>query len=240
MLLEVHDLHVKAGGDEIIRGISLSIGEHETHILMGPNGSGKTTLLKAIMGLRGIEIEDGHILFNGEDITWKPPHVRARMGLAMMFQNPPRIKGVTLSDVIREIERRYGKPEDDLGNLVEISSLRNRSLHVGYSGGEIKQVEILLTILQKPRLALLDEPDSGVDVENLRRLGEAMNTMAERASLLIITHTGGILKYLRKVDKAHVIVEGRMICSGHSEEIIPLVLENGFDGISGREGCATG
>lgn len=240
MLLEVHDLHVKAGGDEIIRGISLSIGEHETHILMGPNGSGKTTLLKAIMGLRGIEIEDGHILFDGEDITWKPPHVRARMGLAMMFQNPPRIKGVTLSDVIREIERRYGKPEDDLGNLVEISSLRNRSLHVGYSGGEIKQVEILLTILQKPRLALLDEPDSGVDVENLRRLGEAMNTMAERASLLIITHTGGILKYLRKVDKAHVIVEGRMICSGHSEEIIPLVLENGFDGISGREGCATG
>ena len=240
MLLEVRDLHVKAGGDEIIRGVGLSIGEREIHVLMGPNGSGKTTLLKAIMGLRGIEVEGGHISFDGKDITREPPHVRARMGLAMMFQNPPRIRGVTLSDMIREIERRFGKPEDDPSRLIEISSLRNRSLHVGYSGGEIKQVEILLTMLQRPRLALLDEPDSGVDVENLRRLGEAINAMAERASLLIITHTGGILKHLRRVDKAHVIVGGRIICSGSSEGIISLVLEKGFDGVYGREGCATG
>ncbi|RLF25263.1 MAG: ABC transporter ATP-binding protein [Thermoprotei archaeon] len=227
-LLEVKDLYVEASGQVILQGINLGINEHEVHVLMGPNGAGKSTLLRVIMGDPRYKIVRGTIKFKGKTIDSLKPYERARMGIAMAYQTPPKVS-VKLSYLLNKL----GNPgsDDHLIELLNLKHLLDRNLHYGFSGGEAKRAELLLTIKQRPELALLDEPDSGVDVDSLAVIGKAINELIEKgASILLVTHMGHILKYLKRVDVLHVIVGGRMAYSG-DPEFIDEILSKGYEAL---------
>ncbi|RLE87407.1 MAG: ABC transporter ATP-binding protein [Thermoprotei archaeon] len=231
-LLELRNLHVAVAGRRVVKGINLEIERGELHILMGPNGSGKSTLLKAIMGIPGYTVVEGEIMFEGRDMRDLKPHERARMGIAMAYQSTRPI-GVTLSRLIRELCRLYGTSPADVSGL-GLEELLNRELHKGFSGGESKRVELALTILQRPKLALLDEPDSGVDLESIRVVGKAINRLVERgAAVLLVTHTGIVAEYLRRVDEAHVMIDGRIVASGELPHLLREVRAKGYSGLAG-------
>lgn len=231
-LLKLEDVHVYVEQKEVIKGVNLKVERGEVHVLLGPNGSGKSTLLRAIMGLPGYGVTRGKILFEGRDLDPLKPYERARLGIALMHQNPKPIS-VKLQQVIKELCKRYGAPQD-LVQRLGVNGLMDRELFKGFSGGEIKRVELALTILQKPKLAMLDEPDSGVDLGNLKLVGEAINSLAiEGTSILLVTHTGVIADYLNKVDFTHVIVDGRIVASGELWEMLDLIREKGYQAFMG-------
>lgn len=226
-LLEIRNLAVEIAGKRVINGLDLDIPEGETHVLFGPNGSGKTSLIMSIMGFRCCRAVSGTIKFDGVDITRLPTDERARMGLGVAFQSPPVIRGVRLGDVVRrlggsngdhlEMTRRVNLPIEFMG----------REINLGFSGGEIKRSELFQVLMQKPKLAMFDEPDSGVDVENLSVIGRAMEEFLRDRAGLIITHQGHILRYVR-ADVAHVMFYGRIACSGEPEKIFDLILREGY------------
>lgn len=229
-LLELENLHVAVAGRAVIRGVDLKVGKGELHILMGPNGSGKSTLLKAIMGIPGYEVVRGVIRFEGRDLRSLKLHERARMGIAMAHQSTRPI-GITLSHLIGEMCRLYGTSPADVSEL-GLEELMSRELHKGFSGGESKRVELALTMLQRPKLALLDEPDSGVDLESMKVVGKAVNMLVERgAAVLLVTHTGVVAEYLRRVDEVHVMIDGRIAASGELPHILREVRAKGYSGL---------
>ena len=234
-MLDISDLHVEVDGTEVLHDINLHIGWGETHVLMGPNGSGKSTLLKTIMGFGGYTITSGSIIFKGQDITRMPIHERAHLGIGMMFQNPPAISGLKLGKLLTAIS---GLKEDEIEALarsVNMGQFLNRDINVGFSGGEIKRSEVLQLKVQQPDFLMLDEPESGVDLENMNLMGREIATLLEkdvrivnrRRSGLIITHTGYILDYV-DADQGHVIIEGQIRCHGNPREILRLVKEKGY------------
>ncbi|HRT11769.1 MAG TPA: ABC transporter ATP-binding protein [Methanoculleus sp.] len=234
-MLDISDLHVEVDGTEVLHDINLHIGWGETHVLMGPNGSGKSTLLKTIMGFGGYTITSGSIIFKGQDITRMPIHERAHLGIGMMFQNPPAISGLKLGKLLTAIS---GLKEDEIEALarsVNMGQFLNRDINVGFSGGEIKRSEVLQLKVQQPDFLMLDEPESGVDLENINLMGREIATLLEkdvrivnrRRSGLIITHTGYILDYV-DADQGHVIIEGQIRCHGNPREILRLVKEKGY------------
>lgn len=232
-LLKVDNLSVSIDGKQILKDINLEIPQGEVHILFGPNGSGKSTLLHAIMGLPGYEVR-GKIYFHGTDITNMPPEQRARLGIGIAFQRPPIIRGVKLGKLLELINSN--KPDiQRMAEELQLTPHLQRELHYGFSGGETKRVEILLLIAQKPDLLLLDEPESGVDLENidliankLRHLLEKEKRISERhRSALIITHTGYILNYLNAA-KGYVMVDGRIKCSGPPRDIWETIRKVGY------------
>jgi Fe-S cluster assembly ATP-binding protein len=234
-MLDISDLHVEVDGTEVLHDINLHIGWGETHVLMGPNGSGKSTLLKTIMGFGGYTITSGSIVFKGQDITRMPIHERAHLGIGMMFQNPPAISGLKLGKLLTAIS---GLKEDEIEALarsVNMGQFLNRDINVGFSGGEIKRSEVLQLKVQQPDFLMLDEPESGVDLENMNLMGREIATLLEkdvrivnrRRSGLIITHTGYILDYV-DADQGHVIIEGQIRCHGNPREILRLVKEKGY------------
>ncbi|NCC96971.1 MAG: ATP-binding cassette domain-containing protein, partial [Synergistales bacterium] len=162
-LLEVRDLCVEVGGQPVLKGVSLDVGEGEIHAIFGPNGSGKTTLLGSIMGLGKYEITCGSILFKGQDITGFSVDQRARLGIGMSFQRPPTIHGVRLRSLLELCEEDRSKIEA-LADDLNVSSFLDREVNAGLSGGELKRVELLQLLLQRPELVFLDEPESGVDL----------------------------------------------------------------------------
>ena len=227
-ILEIKDLHVEIMNKKILNGINIEIEENEKIVLLGPNGSGKTTLLKAIMGLSPIKIIKGNIIFKGKDITNLSIDERAKLGIGMAFQFPPSIKGVRIIDILN----RFGLRKEDFN---EISKKFNfpieffeRELNIGFSGGEMKRIECMLLYNQKPKLALFDEPDSGVDIINLGVIGKSISTLLENnCSGIIVTHQGLILNYI-EVDKAYVLLNGKIACYGEPMEILKDISKEGY------------
>jgi Fe-S cluster assembly ATP-binding protein len=237
LLLEIRDLHARAGGAQILNGIDLEIRAGEVHAIMGPNGSGKSTLANVLAGKPGYEIERGEIRFDGRDLTLLAPEERARAGLFLAFQYPVEIPGVANSYFLRAslnaIRGARGEPELDAMDflallrekmkLVEIrQELMNRSINEGFSGGEKKRNEVLQMLLLEPRFCLLDETDSGLDIDALRIVASGVNHLRgpERA-MLVITHYQRLLEYIVP-DRVHVLQEGRISLSGGKELALEL------------------
>lgn len=227
-LLKVNDLYVDVEEKEILHGINLSIGKGETHVLMGPNGTGKSTLGYALMGNPKYEIKQGEIWFRGKNITEEPVNERSKAGLFLSFQNPLEVPGVTLSSFIRNaLEQKTGKRiklwdyKKELEKTMELlqmdASYAERDLNVGFSGGEKKKAEILQLLMLKPALAILDETDSGLDVDAVRTVSAGIEAYQKncKGSLLIITHSTKILESL-SVDYTHIMVDGRIIRTGNA------------------------
>lgn len=242
-LLDIKDLHVKVEDKEILHGVNLSVGYDETHVLMGPNGTGKSTLGYAITGNPAYEITDGSITFDGENILDLGVNERAKKGIFLSFQNPLEVPGVTLSAFIRSaLEQKTGervrlwdfkkKLSETMKLLNMDESYADRDLNVGFSGGEKKKAEILQMLMLEPKLAILDETDSGLDVDAVRTVSKGVQLYRERihGSLLIITHSTRILEAL-KVDETHVMENGIIVKNGGAE-LIDEINENGFSAIS--------
>ncbi|HIQ03323.1 MAG TPA: ABC transporter ATP-binding protein [Desulfurococcales archaeon] len=234
--LEVVDLTVSVSGKRILKNVSLNIKCGEVVLLLGPNGSGKSTLVQTIIGNPKYRVESGKIIFYGEDITKLPMEARVLKGISLAYQIPPKIRGVKVRDLIVHMLRKRGKTKnivselEEYASLLKVQHLLDREINVGFSGGEMKRVELLLTLMQKPKLALLDEVDSGVDVENIALMGKVINEhlVGSGASTLIITHTAQIAKYV-KADKAYVMINGSIKCEGDAEKIVKTILQYGFE-----------
>jgi Fe-S cluster assembly ATP-binding protein len=235
--LEIRNLHVTAGEREILRGLDLSVDKGEIHALMGPNGSGKSTLANAIMGHPGLEVTDGQILFNGQDITEAEPDERSRMGLFMAFQYPVAVPGVTVTKYLRTVLNAHRQargeepiPLKDFRQTVEAAmkltsvpkEFSSRYLNEGFSGGEKKRMEILQLALQCPELAVLDETDSGLDIDALRVVANGVNAVAgPEVGILIITHYQRIL-HLVQPSHVHVMYQGRIVKEGGPDLVTEL------------------
>ena len=241
-LLEIKDLHVNVEDKEILHGVNLEVGKDEVHVLMGPNGTGKSTLGYAITGHPKYAITSGQIFFDGEDITGMPVNERAKKGIFLSFQNPLEVPGVTLRSFFRSaLEQKTGsriRLWDFKKKLAETMKLLNmdesyaeRDLNVGFSGGEKKKAEILQMLMLEPQLAILDETDSGLDVDAVRTVSNGVRIFRERVhgSLLIITHSTRILEALT-VDETHVMEKGVIVRSGGAE-LVEEINSNGFAGV---------
>ncbi len=238
-LLTVKDLHVNVEEKEILYGVDLTINKGETHVLMGPNGTGKSTLGYALMGNPRYSVTEGEIWFQGKNITEEAVNERAKDGIFLSFQNPLEVPGVTLSAFIRSaLEQKTGKRirlwdfKKELARTMEIlqmdPSYAERDLNVGFSGGEKKKAEILQLLMLKPSLAILDETDSGLDVDAVRTVSRGIEEYQKNCDggLLIITHSTRILEYL-SVDDTHVMVEGKIVKTGDAS-LVDEINEKGF------------
>ncbi len=239
ILLDIRNLHVSVGEKEILRGVNLTVGNDETHVLMGPNGTGKSTLGYAITGNPVYTVTEGTIRFDGEDITDMAVNERAKKGIFLSFQNPLEVPGVTLSAFIRSaLEQKTGsrlrlwdfkkKLKETMELLAMDEAYAERDLNVGFSGGEKKKAEILQMLMLEPKLAILDETDSGLDVDAVRTVSQGVRLYRERVhgSLLIITHSTRILEALT-VDAAHVMENGVIVKNGGAE-LVEEINERGF------------
>jgi Fe-S cluster assembly ATP-binding protein len=231
--LEIRNLHVRAGDKAILLGVDLAVNHGEVHALMGPNGSGKSTLAHAIMGQPALEIIEGQILFKGEDITEADPDERARMGLFMAFQYPVAIPGVTITKYLRMVQNAHrearGEPEIPLKDFrrkvesaMELTNIprdfASRYLNEGFSGGEKKRLEMLQLALQHPEIAVLDETDSGLDIDALNVVAHAVDNVRETSDVgvLIITHYQRIL-HLVEPTRVSIMFDGRIVKEGGAE-----------------------
>lgn len=227
--LTIKDLHVSVDGIPILKGINLEIKSGEVNTIMGPNGSGKSTLAYVLMGHPKYKIEKGQILLDGEEITQLSPDKRARKGLFLSFQYPQEVSGVTLANFLRTaLNSQKEKPVhvmefkkllDEKLNLLQMDpSFGKRYLNDGFSGGEKKKAEILQLAVLQPKIAILDETDSGTDVDALKIISNGINTVAKQQNMgiLLITHYDRILQYI-KTDKVHILVEGKIVKTGGPE-----------------------
>ena len=250
MSLEIQNLHVRIEEREILRGLNLKVGKGETHALMGPNGSGKSTLANTIMGNPVYEVTDGKILFNGEDLTEADPDERARAGLFMAFQYPATIPGVSVANFLRMAVnakreepikvKEFGKLLGENMELLKIDrAFTSRYLNEGFSGGEKKRAEILQLAMLKPEIAVLDETDSGLDIDALRIVSDGVNALrgADMGSL-IITHYTRILDYV-KPEFVHIMLDGRIVREG-GPELADKLDEQGYDFVREEVAAANG
>ena len=241
-LLKITGLHVSVGDKEILHGVDLTVNSDETHVLMGPNGTGKSTLGYAITGNPAYTVTEGDIVFGGESIVDMPVNERAKKGIFLSFQNPLEVPGVTLSSFIRSaLEQKtktrlrlwdFKKKLAETMKLLDMDeSYSDRDLNVGFSGGEKKKAEILQMLMLEPKLAILDETDSGLDVDAVRTVSQGVKLYRERVhgSLLIITHSTRILEALT-VDAAHVMENG-VIGKNGGAELVEKINEKGFSAI---------
>ena len=243
MKLEIKNLYVAVEGKEILKGITLTLEEGKVQALMGPNGSGKSTLAQALMGHPKYEVTQGKILLNGEDITEAAPDERARKGLFLSFQYPKEIAGVSLSNFLRAAynalrEKRQEKKlsvvefyrllQEKMKVLQVDPAFGSRSVNEGFSGGEKKKAEILQLLVLEPRFAILDETDSGLDVDSLRIVAEGINTIkGPQRGILLITHYHRILDYVTP-DVVHVMKEGQIVKTG-GKELARQIETEGFE-----------
>jgi len=228
MSLEIQNLHVRVEDREILHGVDLKVEKNQTHALMGPNGSGKSTLANTVMGNPNYEVTEGKILFNGEDLTEADPDERARAGLFLAFQYPATIPGVSVANFLRmavnarreeQIKvKEFGKMLRENIELLRIDpEFTKRYLNEGFSGGEKKRAEILQLAMLKPEVAVLDETDSGLDIDALRIVSDGVNALrGPEMGTLIITHYTRILGYVRP-DFVHIMLDGRIVREGTAE-----------------------
>jgi Fe-S cluster assembly ATP-binding protein len=239
-LLQIKNLHASADDVEILKGVDLTVDRGEIHALMGPNGSGKSTLASVLMGHPDYEITEGEILFDGEDITEAAADARANMGLFLAFQYPEEIPGVSVIQFLRQaLSNRTGidytvlelrlKVMEAMASLGIESSFADRYLNEGFSGGERKRNEVLQMAVLEPLLAVMDETDSGLDIDALKTVAEGVNTLVSPdRGFLIITHYQRLLDYVTP-DHVHIFMDGRILSSGGSELAAQLEAE-GYDG----------
>ena len=245
-MLEIKNLHVSVDGKEILKGVNLKLEKGKVHALMGPNGSGKSTLANAIMGNPKYEITSGEILLNGEVINELKPHERAKKGLFLSFQYPSEIEGVTISNFLRtalnNLNNQYPKGHKKISVLDFYELLKEklkllnmpenfskRYLNQGFSGGEKKKSEILQLILLNPKIAILDETDSGLDVDAIKAVAHGVNTLIENDKdkiIIIITHYKRILEQI-KPDKLSIMINGKIVLEG-SRELVDQLDEKGY------------
>ena len=235
-MLQIEDLWVSVGDREVLNGVNFSMDYGEINVLFGPNGAGKTTFMMTLMGFPRYKIKQGKIYFKGEDITDKDIYERAQAGLGVSFQRPPTVRGVTLTKMI-EIIKDNGHEKQDIDNYISRLNLVNhlgRGLNDGFSGGEMKRSELLQLMVQSPDLVLIDEPESGVDIENIALVGEAIKSLLGRdkvkdpkRSAIIITHTGYILDFVN-ADKGYIVFDGNLLCRGNPRDILSEVKEHGY------------
>lgn len=239
-ILKIEGLTVTAEDKELLHAVDMTVGEGETHVLMGHNGAGKSTLGCTIMGSPEYKVTGGKIYFGGEDITDEPADKRAKRGIFLSFQNPVEIPGITLSEFLRNaLEQVTGKRmklwdfKKQLKAAMELigmdSSYADRDLNVGFSGGEKKKAEILQLLILKPRLAILDETDSGLDVDAVKTVSSGIEEYRKSVggTLLIITHNAKILEALQ-VDRTHILANGKVAKEGDGT-LAAQVLEGGFE-----------
>jgi Fe-S cluster assembly ATP-binding protein len=246
-MLLIEDLQVELAGKVILKHIDLEIEPGETHVLFGPNGSGKTSLLMTIMGYPQYKVTGGKIVFKGVDITHSPINERARLGIGMSYQRPPTIHGLKTRQMVQLCagDRKVSDVEE-LAARVHFESFLDRDVNAGFSGGEIKRSELLQLLAQDPDLMLFDEPESGVDLENIALVGHTIATLLQKEIVststksrlqvlkertkmgFIITHTGYILDYV-DVDKGQVLYNGVLSCSTNPREILRCIGEIGYE-----------
>ncbi len=240
LLLKTDHINVQVEEKEILHGLNLEIGAGETHVLMGPNGAGKSTLGYTLMGNPRYHVTEGNIFFDGQDITNAGADKRARAGMFLSFQEPLEVPGLSLESFLRSaMEQRTGKRirlwdfKKQLAKAMEVlqmdPSYASRSLNVGFSGGEKKKAEILQMMLFEPKLAILDETDSGLDVDAVRLVSEGVKAYQQnqKGSLLIITHSTRILEALH-IDYTHVMVEGSIVATGDGS-LVDKINKEGYE-----------
>jgi len=248
MSLEIKNLHVRTEEFEILHGVDLTVGKGETHALMGPNGSGKSTLANTIMGSPSYEVTDGSVFLNGEDMTEADPDERARAGLFMAFQYPAAIPGVSVANFLRMAMnagrdepikvKEFGQELKANMDLLKIDrEFTSRYLNDGFSGGEKKRAEILQLAMLKPTFAVLDETDSGLDIDALRIVSDGVNAMrGSELGVLIITHYTRILEYVTP-DFVHIMLDGRIVREG-GPELADELEDKGYDFVREEAGAA--
>jgi Fe-S cluster assembly ATP-binding protein len=246
--LEIRNLHVRTEEREILRGVNLAISKGEIHALMGPNGSGKSTLANTLLGHPAYEVTEGQILFKGQDITEAEPHERAKLGLFLAFQYPVAIPGVSVANFLRmAINTRREQPIGlkefrellkEAVDLLEVDpAFTSRGLNDGFSGGEKKRAEILQMAMLKPEVAILDETDSGLDIDALKTVAHGVVRLHEQYGLgaLVITHYQRILHHI-KPQFVHVMLEGRIVLEG-GPELVERLEREGYDQIRKEHGA---
>ncbi|MDD4294706.1 MAG: ABC transporter ATP-binding protein [Candidatus Omnitrophica bacterium] len=232
-MLDINRLKVDVAGKRVLDDINLKIDKGEVFVLFGPNGSGKSTLLKIIMGFYGYELVEGSIVFKGNDIVGRKVEERVKNGIGIMYQHPPSVTGVKL----RQIAQRLTDDENKINEWaekLELTEHLDRDINVGFSGGEMKRSELFQLMLQEPDLLLLDEPESGVDLENISIMGKVLNGYLSHPdkSALIITHTGYILDYV-KGKKGSVLMDNRLWCVGEPKEMFDSIRRSGYEKCKG-------
>ena len=245
-MLLIEDLQVELGGKTILQHIDLEIKPGETHILFGPNGSGKTSLLMTIVGYPQYEVVAGKMTYKGEDITYMPINERAQLGIGMSYQRPPTIHGLKTRQMVNICGGDRELNVERLARQVNFVDFLDRDINAGFSGGEIKRSELLQLMAQDPDLMLFDEPESGVDLENIQLVGETIGMLLERDPTpglqqtirnqkkertkmgLIITHTGYIMDYVA-ADKGQVLFNGVLSCMDNPMEILRCISEFGYE-----------
>ncbi len=250
--LEVRDLHVAVEGREILRGVDLTVRQGEVHALMGPNGSGKSTLAGVVMGRPGYQITGGHVLLDGESILGLRPDQRARLGLFLAFQYPVEVPGVSVVNFLRSAYNAVKNPEDDEERRIPALAFRKlmkekmamvgveddmvrRYVNQGFSGGEKKRMETLQLAVLEPAIAILDETDSGLDIDALKTVAAGINQLSgPNLGLLVITHYQRILEYVTP-DHVHVLMGGRVVRSGGADLARELEAK-GYEGLRAELG----
>ena len=251
VILEVRDLHASVDGNEILRGVDLTVRLGETHAIMGPNGSGKSTLAQVLAGREEYEVTQGEVLYKGENLLEMDPDVRAQQGLFLAFQYPVEIPGVNTSYFLRtavnSIRKAHGEEELEATDflkfvnkkmsLVELDrSFLSRSINEGFSGGEKKRFEIFQMAVLEPTLGILDETDSGLDIDALRIVANGVNTLKnENNAFVVVTHYQRLLNYIIP-DFVHVLSNGRIVRSGDKNLALELE-EKGYDWIKEEQGA---
>ena len=238
-MIEIKNLTVSIEGKKVLNGVNLAIGDGETVVLFGPNGSGKTSLLKTIMGMPQYRVESGSIIYRGGEIIKCSIDERARLGIGMVYQNPPAVRGVRIRDMLRICMEKSGTYKEERINeaaeKLNLTDFLDRDINLGFSGGEIKRSELLQLFAQNPEFVMLDEPDSGVDLVNINLVGKVINALLEKDKRkdkrtkagLIITHAGYILDYVN-ADRAYVMLDGTLTCSGNPRDILEDIRTKGF------------
>ncbi|MBI9055797.1 MAG: ABC transporter ATP-binding protein [Bacteroidales bacterium] len=244
-MLTINNLHVEVQDNEVLKSVNLEIPDGEVHALFGPNGSGKSVLIMTIMGYPEYKVTEGSILIDNKDILELDINERVKLGVGLSEQRPPTIKGVKLKNLLELIEHKDKKGQLYVNDMIEKFNIRkflDRNINDGLSGGEIKQSELFLLLISNPKLLILDEPDSGVDPEKLKKIGGMINESLRdkrfekrlpsnhlnRNSGLIATHSAAILDYIH-VDKAHVMINGEIKCYGNANILMDQIKENGYE-----------
>jgi Fe-S cluster assembly ATP-binding protein len=252
-MLEIRDLKANAGEKEILKGISLKVGKGEVHAIMGPNGSGKSTLAQVLAGNPAFDVTGGHMKYEGRELAELAPEERAQAGIFLAFQYPIEIPGVSnayfLRSAYNEIRKARGEDEVDPMEFVGIveeklrlvdmhADMLNRSVNVGFSGGEKKRNEILQLAVLEPKLAILDETDSGLDIDALRTVADGVNKLRDKnRSFIVVTHYQRLLNYIVP-DYVHVLSNGRIVKSGTKDLALQLE-EKGYDWLVEEDAAAT-
>lgn len=234
-MLKIEDVWVDSDEREALKGGGLGIPQGETYVFFGKNGSGKSTLLMTVMGSARYRVKQGRSLFRGREITHAPIFERARMGLGIAFRRPPTIRGVKIRDVLAACSTE-GRSYEDLVEQSEFAPFLDREVNHGLSGGELKRSELLQLLVQDPSMVLPNEPDSGVDLENLQVVGEIIGRLLQthrrcqkrEKSGLIISHTGFILDYVH-ADRGYILIDGWIYCFGHPLELLSDIGKFGYE-----------